>query len=201
MLSSFDVQVRIIKNCVVKTMRFLMIYSFFSLISTPAQNDDYWSSAPTGKTKIFSVSFVDNQNGLAKSAENDVLFTSDGGRTWNLRSNISFISEKTTPEILWVADIYCSIMKTTDGGITWLSYEEEKQEHFCGVYLKDPNTGYKVASDFLNKVTSEINTHYKNGNLDLLLDRPHQCTEYYKSADEGWALGWCIRNIKKSPSE
>ena len=198
MLSSFEVQIRTIKNWAGKTMRFLILCSFFSLISTPAQNNDYWINAPVGKTRIFSVSFIDNHNGLAKSSENDVLITIDGGKSWTAANNISFINLKTTPEILWRADIYCSIMKTTDGGNTWLPYEEEKQEHFCGVYLKDPNTGYKVASEFLNKVTSEINNHYENGNPDALIDHPHQCTEYYRSADEGWALGWCVRNLKNN---
>jgi hypothetical protein len=88
-------------------------------------------------------------------------------------------------------------MKTTDGGISWYPYDEEKQEHFCGVYLKDENTGYKVASEFLNKVTMEINYYYLTNKLDSILDHPQQCTEYYKSPDEGWALGWCIRNFNK----
>jgi hypothetical protein len=164
-------------------------------IDIPAQDQDYWADAPLGTTKIFSVSFIDKTNGLAKSAELDVLYTSDSGKTWEVKENIRFINHKTTPEILWTADIFCSIMKTTDGGNTWLPYEEEKQEHFCGVYLRDPNTGYKVASEFLNKVTSEINNHYENGNLDSLLDHPQKCSEYYSSAEEGWSLEWCVRNF------
>jgi len=165
------------------------------MISSPAQDNDYWANAPTGKTKIFTISFIDNQNGVVKSAEGEVLATTDGGRSWAPDKEIIFVSEKSSPQILWKADVYCLILKTTDGGNTWLPYEEEKQEHFCGVYLKDSNTGYKVASEFLNKVTNEITNHYENDNLDSLVDHPHKCTEYYRSAEEGWTLGWCIKDF------
>jgi hypothetical protein len=174
-----------------------LILSLIIMISTPAQDYDYWANAPVGKTKIFSISFINDQNGLAKSVEGDVLATTDGGRSWTPEKEIIFVSEKSSPQILWKADVYCSILKTTDGGNTWLPYEEEKQEHFCGVYLKDPNTGYKVASEFLNKVTNEITNHYENDNLDSLVNHPHKCTEYYRSAEEGWTLGWCIKDFKQ----
>jgi len=178
-----------------KSISASLILSLFIMISSPAQDNDYWANAPTGKTKIFTISFIDNQNGVVKSAEGEVLATTDGGRSWAPDKEIIFVSEKSSPQILWKADVYCSILKTTDGGNTWLPYEEEKQEHFCGVYLKDSNTGYKVASEFLNKVTNEITNHYENDNLDSLVDHPHKCTEYYRSAEEGWTLGWCIKDF------
>lgn len=180
-----------------RTLFISLMLTLFILISTPAQDNNYWANAPAGKTKIFTISFMDDRNGVAKSAEGDVLATTDSGKSWDVNKGITFVSEKFSPQLLWKADIYCSIMKTTDGGNTWFPYEEGKQEHFCGVYLKDSNTGYKVASEFLNKVTNEITAYYENDNLDSLIDHPHQCTEYFKSADEGWALGWCVKDFKK----
>ncbi len=178
-----------------RTVLSSLFFSLCILISTPAQDNDYWANALSGKTKIFTISFMDDFNGLAKSAEGDVLATTDGGKSWVPKDHMTFISEKSSPQILWKADVYCSIMKTMDGGNTWLPYEEEKQEHFCGVYLKDSNTGYKVASEFLSKVTGEIINHCENKNLDSLADHPHKCTEYYRSADEGWTLGWCVKDF------
>jgi hypothetical protein len=180
-----------------KFCHFLIILALLILSSAPAQDNDYWSNAPTGKTKVFAISFADEQNGRAISAEGDVLATSDGGKNWAVEKEVIVVSIKDSNPILWKADIYCAIMKTTDGGNIWIPYEEEKQEHFCGVYLKDENTGYKVASEFLNRVTMEINYYYMTNKLDSILDHPHQCTEYYKSPDEGWALGWCVRNFNK----
>lgn len=169
----------------------------FTAISLIPQENDYWSNAPVGRTKIFTISFSSKQIGIAKSAEGEVLLTSDGGLNW--KTDLANISPEPSinSEIHWKADIYCAIMKTTDGGSSWMPYEEGKQEHFCGVYLKDDNTGYKIASEFLNKVTMEINYCFMNNKLDSLLNHPQQCTEYYKSPEEGWALGWCVRNFNK----
>jgi hypothetical protein len=160
-----------------KIARMLLIITILSYIYSPAQDNGYWANALSGKTKIFTISFVDDFNGLAKSGEGDVLATSDGGKTWDANKDITFVSEKLSAQILWKADIYCSVMKTTDGGNTWFPYEVGKQEHFCGVYLKDANTGYKVANDCLNKVTNEIITCYEKNKLDSLVDHPQQCTE------------------------
>ena len=166
-------------------------------ISLIPQENDYWKNAPIGKTKIYTISFTDKQIGTANSANGEVLATSDGGINWNAESSAASSVVTPSSEIYWKADIYCAIMKTTDGGKSWIPYEGGKQEHFCTVYLKDENTGYKIASEFLNKVTMEINYYYMTDKLDSLLDHPHQCTEYYKSVDEGWALGWCVRNFNK----
>jgi hypothetical protein len=172
-----------------------LLFTLIILISAAAQDNDYWASAPAGKTKIFTISFTNEQNGMAKSVEGDVLVTTDGGKSWTLNKDLTFDSDKVTSQIFWKADVYCSIMKTTDGGNTWSPYEEEKQEHFCGVYLKDVNTGYQVASDFLNKVIYQIITYSENNNLDSLVNHPRKCTEYYRNADEGWTLGWCVKDF------
>jgi len=166
---------------------------FFYLYPSPLQGQDYWLNAPTAGSKVFSISFENEQNGKAVSAEGDLLITFDGGKSWSLINNSSALSDETNNTFLWQAEIYCSVMQTTDGGKTWVPYNKEKQEHFCGVYLKDPNSGYKVASDFLNKVTSVIFSSYKADTMDQLINHPVQCTEYYRNADEGWALGWCVK--------
>lgn len=172
---------------------FIFIYSMLCL----AQDQDYWSNAPVGKTKIFTISFVNEQNGVATSEAGDLLFTKDGGKNWTEGTGEAYADGNYNPGILWRADIYCSIMKTTDIGNTWIPYTDGKQEHFCCVYLKDQNTGYKVASEFLSKVTAEVNAYIIDNKIDSLIDHPHQCTEYYKNAEEGWALGWCVRNFNK----
>jgi hypothetical protein len=191
MLSS----VRWVKGSITSFSSLLVL---IAVISVLAQEKDYWANALAGKTKIFTISFMDEQNGIAKSAEEDTLTTTDGGKSWIVYKQMIFDSDKVTSQFLWKADVYCSIMKTTDGGNTWSPYEEEKQEHFCGVYLKDVNTGYKVASDFLNKVTYEIITCSENNNLDSLVNHPRKCTEYYRNADEGWTLGWCVKDFSQN---
>lgn len=174
-----------------------LLIILFTAISLIPQENDYWKNATVGKDKIFSISFIDKQIGVANSADGEVLVTSDGGLNWKAESVAPSGIQSNGPKIYWKADIYCAVMKTTDGGNSWIPYEDGKQEHFCGVYLKDENTGYQVASEFLNKVTMEVNYYYMTDKLDALLNQPHQCTEYYKSSEEGWALGWCVRNFNK----
>lgn len=169
----------------------------FAAISLIPQENDYWKNAAVGKSKIFSISFIDKQIGVANSADGEVLVTSDGGLNWNAESVTSSGIQSNSAEIYWKADVFCAIMKTTDGGNSWIPYDDGKQEHFCGVYLKDENTGYKVASEFLNKVTMEVNYYFMIDKIDALLNQPHQCTEYYKNPEEGWALGWCVKNFNK----
>jgi hypothetical protein len=174
-----------------------LIMILFSAISLIPQVNDYWKNAAVGKSKIFSISFINKQSGVANSADGDVLVTSDGGINWKAERVTSTGIQSDSPEIYWKADVYCAIMKTTDGGNSWIPYVDGKQEHFCKVYLKDENTGYKIASEFLNKVTMEVNYYYMTDKLDSLLNHPHQCTEYYKNPEEGWALGWCVKNFNK----
>jgi hypothetical protein len=175
----------------------VLIITLLSFISDPAQNNDYWINAPTGSTKVFTISFIDEQNGEAVSAEGDVMLTQDGGSSWNLDTkNPKTINNN--GELYWKADIYCSVMQSTDGGETWVSYDKERQEHFCGVYHEDKNTGHNIASQFLNKVTSKVFLCLKNNEINTLINHPQQCAEYYRSPTEGWALGWCIRNFNKT---
>jgi hypothetical protein len=163
-------------------------------IKVSAQDADYWANAQASKTKIFTISFIDLQNGAATSAEGDEFFTSDKGLSWKPDSTSTRVinySEK----IYWKADVYCSVMRSTDGGESWVPYDQDKQEHFCGVYLEDANTGHDIASQFLNKVASKVFLSLKNNEINSLINQPQQCTEYFRSPTEGWALGWCIKNF------
>ncbi|RPI66917.1 MAG: hypothetical protein EHM47_15745 [Ignavibacteriales bacterium] len=170
----------------------LIIYSFN--VPVNSQDYNYWVNAQPGTTKIFTISFTDWLNGKAVSEEGDVLLTSDGGESWNLEINNTEIPNDPVNELIWQADIYCSVMQTTDSGNFWYPYDSIKQEHFCEVYLKDKNTGYNVASEFLNKVTEKILFFYKNNNVTSL-ERPQLCTEYYSNPSVGWAVGWCLKNF------
>jgi hypothetical protein len=183
-----------------KKIFWLLMVTIFLSVIVYSQDNNYWAKAKPGSTKVFTISFTDDFNGRAVSGEGDVLITIDGGKSWTINTNKSDGNSENNQQFDWTADIYCSVMQTTDAGITWFPYDKGKQEHFCGVYLKDQNSGYNIAGDFLNKVTTKILDCSKNNELNLLIDHPQQCTEYYRSENEGWALGWCVkdfRSIKK----
>jgi len=177
-----------------RKMFFSLIIILTNFITVSAQDAEYWANAQSSKTKIFTISFVDIQNGAAVSAEGDEFLTNDGGSSWKLDST-STMAIINSEKIYWKADVYCSVMQSADGGETWFPYDQDKQDHFCGVYHEDANTGHNIASQFLNKVSSKVFLCLNNNEINSLIDQPQQCTEYFRSPTEGWALGWCIKNF------
>jgi hypothetical protein len=165
-----------------------------------AQENDYWKNAPIEGSKIYSIGFTDQENGYAISANNEMFITTDSGSHWKFINDKKAVDKSSANNSLWSADIYCSVLQTTDGGISWLPYTNEQQEHFCKVYLKDPNVDYKTASEFLAKVTKDIVGSLSKNKTEGLINHPKQCTEYYSSENEGWALGWCVKELKLTKS-
>jgi len=174
-------------------LKIIVLICILSIIAL-CQNQLYWKDAPTNGTKIYSIKFFDLNNGVAESQFEETLETNNSGKSWLPVATTE--KKKEFTNYLWSAEIYCAIMMTSDGGTTWIPYLQEPQEHFCMVYFKDQNTGWKVAEEFLIKVINTINTYIKNDDIKSLVDQPHQCTEYYSNVDSGWALGWCIRNLE-----
>lgn len=172
----------------------IIIILLFDQISP--QGNEYWQNATADGSKIYSIHFTDQKNGLAISAYDEIFISTDSGKTWEYIKDNNIISKSNNEKNVWSANIYCSVMQTTDGGRNWTPYSKEKQDHFCKVYLKDPNTGYQTAYEFLNKVTSTIIISLDNNNINSLVDNPQQCTEYYSNENEGWALGWCVKELK-----
>jgi len=160
------------------------------------QSKSYWNDAPSTGTKIYSIEFTDEDNGWVKAQLGEVLITTDGGKHWIVNSNpFKLINDS---QFKWSAEIYCSVMNTTDGGNTWSQYKDELQEHFCQVYFKNENTGWQTAEEFLYKVTSTIKSFINENDLESLYNTSTQCTEYYTDMNNGWALGWCIKNYKSN---
>ena len=182
-------------------MKVILNIIFILILSTCSvapQGNDYWKNAPISGSKIYSIYFTDQENGFAISATDEIFITKDSGKTWEYVKDNNGASESKKDENVWSADIYCSIMQTTDGGSNWFPYSKDKQDHFCKVYLKDPNAGYQTAYEFLNKVTSKVFLSFNNNDILSLTNYPQQCTEYFCNENEGWALGWCIKEFKMS---
>jgi len=160
------------------------------------QEKSYWKNAPVEGTKIYSIVFVDENNGFAISGKKDFFITSDKGKNWEIQNEKTIQHEvETVTDPYWSADIYCSVLHTFDGGNTWVAYSNEQQEHFCSVYLKDKNTGYNIGYEFLTKVTKKIRDQIIIDQIISLMNHPQQCTEYYSDEKSGWALGWCLKNF------
>jgi hypothetical protein len=171
----------------------ILLFSFFLTLQNQ-QKSDYWENAPVNGTHIYTIYFT-SQAGYAVSYFNNLFISTDYGTTWQ-GENSSELSKIKAEELVWSGEIYCSAMKTTDGGNTWVPYTSEMQEHFCRIYLKDPNTGDQAAEEFLNTVSKRILSGIQKEEIEILKNHPQQCTEYYSNKDEGWALGWCLKDFK-----
>ena len=161
------------------------------LLAAKGQDKSYWKDAPVTGTKIYSIFFSDENTGMAVSAQKDYFFTSVKGKSWlHINENDAQTIVKPNSDAKWSTDVFCSVMHTKDGGESWSPYNNEQQDHFCAVYLKDQNVGYKTGCDFLTAVTASIIASMGNGTVNTLRNEPQQCTEYYSDEDSGWALGW-----------
>jgi hypothetical protein len=160
-------------------------------LTANGQDKSYWKDAPVTGIKIYSILFSDENTGMAISAQNDYFFTSDKGETWlHINEHDGQIFLKPNSGVKWSADVFCSVMHTNDGGENWSPYNKKQQDHFCALYLKDQNVGYKTGCDFLRTVTANIIASMNNGAVNTLRTEPQQCTEYFSDENSGWALGW-----------
>lgn len=161
-----------------------------------SQDYKYWEAAIPGE-RIYTIYFFVDEKVIAVSADNEYFLSTDEGIKWQLNKIRSIAELKNETQNL-IVDIHCAIIHTTDGGENWYPYSSGKLEHFCRVYLKDPNAGYQIAFEFLTRVISEINSRLKDSPDGVLNIPPQQCTEYYTNENEGWALGWCVKNYAKT---
>ncbi len=182
-----------------KTLTVLLFISFNLLSSNLAQEGNIDSETVSQGIKIYSISFFDSNNGLADSYFGDILITTNGGRNWKVKTGaevdkLKAISQTVT-ENMWSTDIYCDVMQSTDGGESWIPYPKKQEEHFCAVYFRDKNTGWKVAEEFLQKVVGTITTYLSNENWEEEMGVAQKCREYYTDMNTGWWVGWCYNNL------
>jgi hypothetical protein len=171
----------------------LVLLSGVYLTMQNKQDNDHWKNAPSNGPSIYTIYFT-GQAGYAVSFQNKLFVSTDNGEAW-YPDEISAMKKLKKEDFLWSGTIHCSAMKTTDGGITWIPYSSDIQEHFCRVYLSDPNTGYQAAEEFLRTVSRKVFNYFNRNEIEILQNQPQQCTEYYRSENEGWALGWCIKDF------
>jgi len=182
-----------------KTIAILLLFLITQYSSIVAQEGGYKIRSVSQGIKIYTIKFVDYKNGWAESIFGDILITTNGGKEWGVKNRTELRNMKTISEIStnngWSADIYCEVMQSTDGGESWRPYPKKQEEHFCAVYFKDENTGWKVAEEFLQKVVSTITTSIRDNNWKQKIDVPNKCREYYTDMNTGWYIGWCFNNL------
>jgi hypothetical protein len=182
-----------------KSLNTLLLILITLYSSNIAQEVQLRKEFPSHGTKIYSINFVNSTNGWAESFFGDILITTNGGKNWEVKTGIevdkNIAISHSSPTLSWSADIYCSVMQSNDGGESWTSYPYKKEEHFCSVYFKDGNTGWKVAEEFLKGVVNTIANCLIDNEWEKKIDVAYKCREYYTDIDTGWSVGWCFNNL------
>lgn len=186
-----------------RILTILLLFLLFQYSSNVAQEGDFKNLSTAQGKRIYTIKFIDSNNGWAESVFGDILITTNGGNAWRVKTRAELEKIKTISQRGnkngWSANIYCEVMQSKDGGESWRPYTKKQEEHFCAVYFKDENTGLKVAEEFLQKVVTTIATSLRDNNWEQKIGVPYKCREYYTDMNTGWAVGWCFNNLVSNP--
>ena len=98
--------------------------------------------------ELYCWHFFDANNAIAAGTYGYIIYTNDGGATWNYRdasvstqlSGMHFVDDNNG----WIVGGAGYILKTTDGGVTWSRTDLEITQSLWDVYFIDENTGWVV---------------------------------------------------------
>jgi hypothetical protein len=186
-----------------RTLTTLLLFLLFQYSWNVAQEGDFKNLSTAQGKKIYTITFVDSNNGWAESAFGNILVTTNGGNEWKVKTGTELEKMKTISQKGnkngWSANIYCEVMQSKDGGESWKPFPKKLEEHFCMVYFKDENTGWKVAEEFLQKVVSTIVASLKDNIWEQKIGVSFKCREYYTDMNTVWSVGWCFNNLVSNP--
>jgi len=110
-----------------------------------------WTTIATDLPPLWSVDFGDQLKGAAVGEDGTIMYTTDGGYTWNTAtSNTTQALREVsfgTPNTAYAVGGYGTIVKTTDGGSTWDSIPTGILSAMVGVSFLDENTGFVAGSE------------------------------------------------------
>ena len=112
-----------------------------------------WSVDFTYPFGLHKLCFLNKDTGTIIGASGTIMFTTDGGNTWVLKSGggssnlnkIRFvrINEGISP-VGFIVGVNGVFLKTTNSGYSWVSLNSTTNQHLYGVYFANLNTGYIV---------------------------------------------------------
>jgi photosystem II stability/assembly factor-like uncharacterized protein/subtilisin-like proprotein convertase family protein len=143
---------------------------------------------------LTAVFFVDEENGWIVSRDNwgEIAHTSNGGNTWTLQeepsqnplNDVFFINASKG----WVVGMDSTIMRTNDGGLTWLkcSLEVSNNPYLRSVQFLDETTGWAVGTSgfILKSEDGGITWRDVHSGFGELLQ-----SVYFTDLVNGWAAG------------
>ena len=94
-----------------KALTTLLLFLITQYSSNLAQEGDFTIMSASQGMKIYTIKFVDSNNGLAESIFGDILITTNGGKEWGVKTGTDLEKMKAISQIStdngWNVDIYC----------------------------------------------------------------------------------------------
>ena len=103
----------------------------------------WFSQFFNGGFPLTSISFVDAEHGWAAGPSDAILWTADGGTSWNVslifdppngpdgKWDIRFVNHN----VGWVVGNFGYIAKSTDGGLTWVNHDIAATDHIMSIHV------------------------------------------------------------------
>ncbi len=130
------------------------------VISKSTDGGETWTGQRTPTTEtLYSLYFIDSNNGWASGALGVVLKTTDGGANWTVcqtgtTDNLKSITFQSTL-LGWTAGTNGTILKTDDGGVTWAMQNSGTSNELNSVCFINNSTGMTAGQNALILSTTD----------------------------------------------
>lgn len=163
------------------------------IILKTANSGENWQAIPTGVgNHLWSVYFINKNVGWTVCSAY-ILKTTDGGYNWEVYNSnqpslysVYFINE----QLGWACGDWGAILRTLDGGKTWLPQNINRNYSFYSIYFIDQFIGYAAGTDggqeIIYKTTDGGVTWNLNYRYSMNLRLNSIC---FRDINNGWAIG------------
>lgn len=142
-----------------------------SMAISPAQAKPWVVKKLANEESLATVQFIDQARGWVVSRKGNIYVTSDGGETWQLKRvdmpldsevSASFFVDSLTgwvsilrlsPDVLLPNKERAWLMKTEDGGNSWVEQYSQKAVQLTRLYFVSPQEGWAVGSRTIKRDT------------------------------------------------
>ncbi len=124
------------------------------VLVTHKRHKSLWSVRDSGTKELLTcLSFADDKHGWAAGHGGIILYTADGGQTWEVQreslpeNQPLFDIQCLSPKVAYACGAFDTFLKTTDGGNTWTSISTAVDNIYNGLAFLDEDNGF-LAGEF-----------------------------------------------------